>query len=153
MPTAIELNGSWFNRSISTSDIQDIKTAKSIDDVNSTWGKIADWFCGTNKEEAKQNLFIFMSRSESPENKIEAFNTLKSLVSPSFSEQNFIETYTGNIKEIKIQTIDLEEIFSFKIDILSYNDCTKVTERINKIDNKAITGQFLKDTNRADYFL
>ncbi|MCL1128080.1 hypothetical protein, partial [Shewanella surugensis] len=36
---------------------------------------------------------------------------------------------------------------------LSYNDCTKVTERINKIDNKAITGQFLKDTNRADYFL
>jgi uncharacterized HAD superfamily protein len=65
MPTAIELNGSWFNRSISTSDIQDVKTAKSIDDVSSTWDKIADWFCGTNKQEAKikkdqlsENFFI-----------------------------------------------------------------------------------------------
>jgi hypothetical protein len=60
MPTtkpALVLRGTFFDRSVSTSEIQSIRSTFNPSDVNSTWGKFKDWLFGTPKEEAMRTLY------------------------------------------------------------------------------------------------
>jgi hypothetical protein len=147
MPTTIELNGSWFNRSISTSEIQDIQSAKSVDDVSSTWDKIADWFCGTNKEEAKKLLFDVYNQSGTDE-RISSFSHLRDLASPAYKRNFDIEITHEGIKlsidndllKATLQPPANDEGLINKINKYYGNETTQ--ERINV---------FKSDIPRADY--
>lgn len=85
MTTALNISGSWFSRTISIHEIEEIKNAKDPNEIKSLWDKIADWFCGTNKENAKLALFELIN-NEDADIKIKAFNQLKSMASPAFKD-------------------------------------------------------------------
>ncbi|MFV3398180.1 hypothetical protein [Aeromonas veronii] len=86
MSTAIGLSGGWISRSISDSDVQEIKNARTINDIGSIWGKIKDWFCGTHKEEAKRILFSLLNDRVTTKDKVVAFERLKELSSEPYKE-------------------------------------------------------------------
>ncbi|MCL1126454.1 hypothetical protein [Shewanella surugensis] len=148
MPTAIELNGSWFNRSISPSDFQEIKTAKSVNDVSSTWGKIIDWFCGANKEEAKKLLFDVYNNQLSTNQRISSFSNLRDLASAAYKRNFDIEITHEGIKlsidnDLLKETLQPQANDEGLINIINLkygNDSTQ--ERINV---------FKQDIPRADY--
>lgn len=85
MTTALNISGSWFSRTISFNEIEGIKNAKDPNEIKSLWGKIADWFCGTDKENAKLALFELINNDDA-NIKIKAFNQLKSMASPAFKD-------------------------------------------------------------------
>lgn len=86
MSTAIGLSGGWISRSISDSDVQEIKNARTINDIGSIWGKIKDWFCGTHKEEAKRILFSLLNDRVTTKDKVVAFERLRELSSEPYKE-------------------------------------------------------------------
>lgn len=90
MTTAITVSGTRFSRTLNTSEIENIKNAKDPLEIKSIWSKIADWFCGTHKENAKKALFELINNDDA-NIKIHAFNQLKSMASPAFKD---IFTYT-----------------------------------------------------------
>lgn len=99
MMTSIILQGSLLNREISSTEIEAIKSAKSINDVGSIWGKIADWFCGTKKEEAKASLFKLLNNQG---NTIEEFKSLRNMASAAYKDRFEIsaenKNHDGNVK-------------------------------------------------------
>ncbi|WP_063657507.1 hypothetical protein [Candidatus Arsenophonus triatominarum] len=68
MATEIRLEGALFNRVINDYDISKIQSATNRSDVESLWGKIIDWFCGTRKEEAKKALFDIIHNDDNKGN-------------------------------------------------------------------------------------
>lgn len=115
MPTAIGLSGGWISRSISDSDVQDIKNARTINDIGSIWGKIKDWFCGTHKEEAKRILFSLLNDRVTTKDKVAAFERLKELSSEPYKE-NFY--HVGG--EFSIKTCG-DPLFSMTKDFIKIN--------------------------------
>ncbi|MCW2475548.1 MULTISPECIES: hypothetical protein [unclassified Symbiopectobacterium] len=85
MTTAFNISGNLFSRTISLNEIEGIKNAKNPNEIKSLWGKIADWFCGTDKENAKKALFELINNDDATI-KIDAFNQLKAMVSPAFKD-------------------------------------------------------------------
>lgn len=132
MSTAIGLNGGYINRSISHSEIQNIKNARTLNDVSSTWGKIKDWFCGTHVEEAKKNLFFLFNDKVATKDKFVAFETLKDLSAEPYKE-NFIQCK----HELLINSHDREPLFSLKKDIIA-------------VDENAILSSIMEDTKDAE---
>ena len=118
MPEAISLNSGWISRSINTSDIDNIKIARNLNDVSSIWGKIADFFCGTNKEEAKKELFKLMHPSTTLDTKLNSLSKLKEMASPAW-ENNF----TQDEGMIKIKDSKGGSLFELPINNLSMNNC------------------------------
>ena len=86
--TSILVEGSRFDRGISHAEIETIKNAQSIHDVTSAWGHIQDWFCGTRKEQAKQDLFILMSERSGQTEKMAAYCSLHNKVAEPY-RRNF----------------------------------------------------------------
>lgn len=110
MTTAFNVSGSLFSRSITFNEIEEIKNNKKPSKIKTLWDKIADWFCGTDKENAKKALFKLMN-SNDVNIKIEAFNQLKSMVSPAFKD---FFTYTIEVDD----TSDTHDTsFSFVLSI------------------------------------
>ncbi|MFT8209448.1 MAG: hypothetical protein ACMZI0_00225 [Symbiopectobacterium sp.] len=72
MTTALNISGNWFSRTITLNEIEGIKNAKNSNEIKSLWGKIADWFCGTDKENAKKALFELINNDDT-NIKIDAF--------------------------------------------------------------------------------
>ncbi|MDB0034721.1 hypothetical protein N9E78_00195 [bacterium] len=95
MTAGIQFKGPRFSRSIGELDINNIKNAEHRDDVSNRWEKFLDWFCQTNKEEAKTLLFD-MLKSDDPSRKIECFNQLKNIVSPAYTGH-----FTHEINELE----------------------------------------------------
>ncbi|WP_440866856.1 hypothetical protein [Symbiopectobacterium purcellii] len=161
MTTAFNISGSLFSRTITFNEIEEIKNNKKPNKIKTLWDKIADWFCGTDKENAKKNLFKLMN-SDNVNKKIEAFNQLKSMVSPAFKE---FFTYTIEVDD----TSDTNDTsFSFVLSIgelisteklstqgktIEMDDkITKFTERCdNECDIKL--GQLKLDIPRSSVFL
>lgn len=99
MHTSVTLEGRRFSRSISTSDFNDIKNSNSQNDISSIWGRIADWICGTKKEEAKKLLFeIYKSTGEKSN---AAFNSLRNLCGDGH-KGNFTKEIKDGIVKFKI---------------------------------------------------
>ena len=86
--TSILVGGGWLDRRIDHAEIEAIKSAESIHDVSSIWGRIQDWFCGTRKEQAKQDLFILMSERSGQTEKMAAYCSLHNKVAEPY-RRNF----------------------------------------------------------------
>ncbi|PHV12406.1 hypothetical protein [Chitinimonas sp. BJB300] len=115
------LEGSRASRSISMEEINSIAAAKTEKDVESLWGRIADWFFGTHKEEAKKMLFRLLNPSISDKECVNAFNKLKELVSEPYKDR-FIERNSNITKEGRFTAeISLQvqgtEVFSRSLDV------------------------------------
>ncbi|QZN96141.1 hypothetical protein [Symbiopectobacterium purcellii] len=110
MTTAFNISGSLFSREITFNEIEEIKNNIKPNEIKTLWDKIVDWFLGTDKENAKETLSTLMN-SDDVNKKIEAFNQLKSMVSPAFKE---LFTYTIEIDD----TSDTNDTsFSFVLSI------------------------------------
>ena len=94
--TSILVEGSRFDRGISHAEIETIKNAQSIHDVTSAWGHIQDWFCGTRKEQAKQDLFIFMNKDREGSERLAAFNQLYKQVAAPYKDNFDYEILDDN---------------------------------------------------------
>lgn len=84
---------------ISGSDIEKIKGGngrENISDlVGKVWGKIVDWFYGTNREEAKACLFKLYSPTTTHSEKMDSFNRLKNLAADAYKDRFQIHEYHG----------------------------------------------------------
>lgn len=106
---SLEIAVSRFNLTIHDEEIQAIKNSidshpisKMLDRVLT---KIADWFCGTHRAEAKELLLDLFSENTSNERKYENFARLKELASPAYKDR-FKESYLENEDGIEF-TLDL----------------------------------------------
>jgi hypothetical protein len=108
MTTIFKLRGAYFDRSISNSDISSIRDAKKRSDVNSTWGCIEDWFCGTNKEAAKRVLYDLMHPEDKENDKSLAhdFFVLRQLV-PLHYQRQFKSNLKDGAFEFEIEGADI----------------------------------------------
>jgi hypothetical protein len=127
MPVTIVLEGARFNRQISESDITKIGSTSNRNDFGSIWGKIADWFCGTNKEGAKRELFNLM-HPESNDQAIQSFNQLKDMASPTHKEY-FTYTSSNNDDGSFNVKLTIEDILETK-ELKTVGVIDDVTERV-----------------------
>ncbi|MGL9751321.1 MAG: hypothetical protein ACR5LC_09205 [Symbiopectobacterium sp.] len=106
MTTVFSISGSLFSRTISLNEIKEIKNAKNPSEIKRLWNRIADWFCGTDKENAKKTLFELINNAKKTlfelinnDNvyiRIDAFNQLKAMESPAFKDAFTYTTTTIN---------------------------------------------------------
>lgn len=66
-------------------EIKEIKNAKNPSEIKRLWDRIADWFCETDKENAKKALFELINNDDA-NIRIDAFNQLKATASPAFKD-------------------------------------------------------------------
>ncbi|WP_196908451.1 hypothetical protein [Candidatus Symbiopectobacterium sp. 'North America'] len=85
MTTVFNISGSLFSKTISLNEIEEIKNAKNPSEIKRLWDRIADWFCGTDKENAKKVLFELINNDDA-NIRIDAFNQLKAMASPAFKD-------------------------------------------------------------------
>ncbi len=144
MTTALNISGSWFSRTISIHEIEEIKNAKDPNEIKSLWDKIADWFCGTNKENAKLALFELIN-NEDADIKIKAFNQLKSMASPAFKD-----AFTYTTTEIN----DTSFTVNLSIGALfSTGEISTAGETINLSDHiKTFTERCFSQDEDTNYF-
>lgn len=166
MPINIALNRGWFGgSSISGSDVNSIKevisinNAANVGDISSVWGRIKDWFFGTNKEDAKRELFKLMSPTVALDEKIKAFENLKSMVGDGCKGYFTHEAINGvDTFKINCSANPEDSIFELTFKTESYNDdeCSEVSKALNEdIKDKGadIREQFRKDCSRSKYLL
>lgn len=103
----LEFQGGIMDRSISLEELEFIKSAKNINDISSIWSLIADFFCGTNKEEAKKYLFTLLN-SDCGAEKIDAFEHLRFLAGPNYQKKFLLSDgdTNGNITTYTIIDMD-----------------------------------------------
>ncbi|MPV70222.1 hypothetical protein [Burkholderia sp. BE17] len=80
----MQIEGNRFNRNISHSEIIKIGNAQSRTDVGSIWGRIVDWFAGSNKEAAKSALFDLLHADVTDEVKLSSFNRLQQAAATAY---------------------------------------------------------------------
>ncbi|WP_068080867.1 hypothetical protein [Polycladidibacter stylochi] len=83
MVSSISITGSRFNTEINTSDIRNIAKSTDRDHVGSSasrlWDKMVDWFCGTDRAEAKKLVFDMVSPRSQTSRKVDAFMQLSEI--------------------------------------------------------------------------
>lgn len=91
----IQISGVRFNLTMSDDHILSVQNAVDREHIGTLvdriWTKISDWFCGTNRTEAKKLLFDLFSPMTDDDTKFESFHRLKGLVSPVYQDK-FLET-------------------------------------------------------------
>ncbi|HDF2342005.1 TPA: hypothetical protein PC598_001569 [Morganella morganii] len=82
----IHLTGRFrYHCAITENDISACITANHEKEVTSLWGKIADWFRGTQKEAAKLTLFRLV-RADTAAQQLASFAELKQYVAPAWQD-------------------------------------------------------------------
>lgn len=106
----IDISGGRFGPvSLGTQDVQSIRQATSRDSIGSVfsraWDKIADWFCSTNRTEAKKCLYDLYSEATPHGQKIESFQALKEMAGANYQSRFQIEENEEGVR----YTLDLSE--------------------------------------------
>jgi len=86
--------GRFGTPNIDAYDVHCIKNANSIRDVVSIMDRIKDWFCHTNRVEAKQCLYTLTHEERNSTERIEAFLRLKELCADTFKDRFKMEITT-----------------------------------------------------------
>ncbi|MGL5126940.1 MAG: hypothetical protein ACRC7D_01885 [Aeromonas popoffii] len=150
MPAAIGLDGTRFNRTINQDEISSIASATSVDNVSSIWGRIADWFCGTKKEEAKKELFGLL-HNDSGLQRVEHFTKLRDISSPAYKDNFHYEASHGEngLFNVNLKIIGVLEI----TDIKTPGKFEEVSEKIKLENNEGSENleQMKKDIARFTY--
>lgn len=115
---AIDVNRPLLGQiNISRADIDSVKHAADRDNIGSRfdrlWDKVADWFCGTNREEAKKCLHDLFSPDLPVSEKVKSFETLKELAGGGYHDRFLSEPGTTDLKgpvpkEVQIYSIQLD---------------------------------------------
>ena len=146
----LELAGTRFNTMLSEAEILALRHAPDREHIRTgfdrIWVKIADWICGTHKEEAEKLLFDLFRMSPDPWvhrpdefhkslddfNKVRIFDRLKALAGPAHQDKFTIEEVVNEFGDKegrlciaglgKLSDLDehLEEILTFDIETLPY---------------------------------
>lgn len=129
---SIELSAGNFGvPSISASDIKTIQGATDRDGIGSglsrIWDKVCDWFCSTNRAEAKQCLFDLYAdpASTTAKDKLDSFLRLRDLVGEDYKD--------------RFQLEEDDDGFTFKL-VLDMDDADDVVLRFGKDDLAGIAG-------------
>lgn len=148
--TVFQTHGSRFDRAINQDDISKIKDANSLRDINSVWGKIADWFCGTHKEAAKTALFKLMHEQLSDGEKLETFNALRDLATQPFKSQFQYSVVTDNSVLLNIKDTNLD----IEVNTRSGNANVFTSSVLDAFDDAGMEqgiSCMLNDITRSDY--
>ncbi|WP_406705242.1 hypothetical protein [Sodalis sp.] len=150
----IILNGPLFNRTICHYEIEKIKNYENKSDVESLWGKITDWFCGTQKEEAKKALFDII-HNDNTDIKIKCFNQLKRIASPSHKEKFTCEIteFNDNLFTVDLSISGVLLMHGLRGTGKIIDVTTAVANSVNTIINhgNANLEQLKKDADRFTY--
>ncbi|QUS55898.1 hypothetical protein [Pseudovibrio brasiliensis] len=97
MSSSVGLDTTRIHPQISAGDLQSIKGASDREHIGNPatrlWDKIVDWFCSTDRVNAKKLAFDLYSPSVTDQNKIKAFEQLREMAGANFQE-NF-KVYDG----------------------------------------------------------
>ncbi|SFT78730.1 hypothetical protein SAMN05444141_103384 [Pseudovibrio denitrificans] len=97
MSSSVGLDTTRIHPQISAGDLQSIKGASDREHIGNPatrlWDKIVDWFCGTDRVNAKKLVFDLYSPSVTDQNKVKAFEQLREIAGANFQE-NF-KVYDG----------------------------------------------------------
>ncbi len=156
MATDIRFEGFLFNKVINDYDIMKIKSATSKSDVESFWGKITDWFCGTRKEEAKKALFDII-HNDNPNKKIEFFNQLRDMVLPAYKDKFTYKTteVNDNLFTVNLLIADILSIENLRTTGKSIDITTAVSHSLDGVMSHGDFNleQLKKDASRFTYTL
>ncbi|MGA0585262.1 MAG: hypothetical protein ACO2ER_15325, partial [Castellaniella sp.] len=104
--------------SLAAQDVQNVRQATDRDHIGSifsrAWDKVADWFCNTNRAEAKKCLFDLYSETTTHHQKVESFHALKNMAGAEYQSRFQIEENETGVR----YTLDLSETQE-----LSENQC------------------------------
>lgn len=155
MTTAFNISGGLFTRTITLDEIESIKNSKNQNEIKSLWGKIADWFFGTNKEKAKKALFELI-KNDDGDIKIDAFNQLKAMVSPAFKDAFTYKTTTISDTSFTVN-LSIGALFSTG-DISTAGKCISLNEHIKSFTPEYFIArdihleQVIKDIPRSEMY-
>ncbi len=97
MSSPVGMNTTQINPHITAQDVETIKAASDRDHIGNLatrlWDKIADWFYGTDRVEAKKLVFDLYSSGVTDQNKIKAFEQLREMAGANYKD-NF-RVYDG----------------------------------------------------------
>lgn len=146
----LEILGTRFNLTISDRDIGVIKNANDREHIdnacNKIWTKIVDWFCGTNRAEAKKLLFDLLSKKTDNQRKLDSFNILRQLASPAYQDKFIFELRDCDIlfkiendSFFKVNFKKIDENFFEKI-LAEKNICDQIKTEMNLYKINKIKG-------------
>ncbi len=138
--------------SISASDIATVKNATDRDSIGSLgsriWDKISDFFCGTQREEAKKHLFDLFSPDIADKQKIKAFSALKDLAGDGYKDR-FQHSVEGN-RETYALMLDGDAVQVLRREIIG-TDKKTVSEVLNSDRTAELGKQLELDIVRGQY--
>lgn len=155
-----------FKRTLSDENIQRAINSSSKDEATHVgiWGKIKDWFCGTNRGKALEHLYELTHNNESLDTqsafkKINCFYELSKMVSPCYEDkfQASVKKENGNyVFSFSITGVmDKQKLVYGKAenDILSIKN-TELTNRGRLLDTDSVTGEgVIKALDKVDYIM
>ena len=95
-----------YHCTISENDLLLCAKAKKEKEVTSLWGKIVDWFIGTNKEAAKVALFRLLN-ADTAVQQLASFSELRQYVSPAHQDLLTWKFDSNNNSFFKIGSTDI----------------------------------------------
>lgn len=104
----MSVEGSRFDRHINAVEFDAVQNAQDIHDLTSIWGRIQDWFCGTRKEQAKQDLFILMKNTYGKAEKMAAFCRLYNEAAEPYRRNFNCEVCEDNEGKKLVSSIDCD---------------------------------------------
>jgi hypothetical protein len=125
--------------SLATQDVQNVRQANDRNHIGSifsrAWDKVADWFCNTNRTEAKKCLFDLYSERATHGQKVESFLALKNMAGADYQNRFLIEESETGVR----YTLDLSD-----------EQCPNFSLGFQKlpVDREALS----QELNRDDYW-
>jgi len=87
--------GRFGSVGLTAQDVQGIRQATDRDHIGSifsrVWDKVADWFCSTNRTEAKKCMFDLHSQTTTHQQKVDSFLSLKDMAGANYQNRFQIE--------------------------------------------------------------
>ena len=150
--SALNISGSWSSRSIDHAELATIKQASDRNHVGNlaerVWDAIADWFCGSNRTEAKQCLFDLYSPTSTDQQKLTSFTRLSELTGPAYQD-HFTYKKEGVVESWTLK-IDGEEDFTLAREE-KYCNQKPVEDDLNTANKQDWRKQLVLDCHRATY--
>lgn len=114
MSVSLGLEGTRASTIISEKDFQTIKSASDRDHIGNAasrlWDRIADWFSGTDRTEAKKLAFDLYSPSVTDQNKVKAFDQLREMAGAKFKDE---------FQTKRFDNVDCYKLFDFRLHLVN----------------------------------
>jgi len=141
--------------------LDDIALVKNSSDRESigtvfsrVWEKVADWFCGTDRTEAKKCVFDLLSPTTSDAVKIKSFETLKNLSGAGYQDR-FLQTESSEKKtySLNFETGHECDKFILELEVIKFDKDTALEKLHEDRTGEDLPNQLKKDIARSDYLV